>query len=196
MKAAWTAGLPARRRAADRVSGYRAPQRAAAWETSASVQVSRNTRRRKYAIKGAGASDTGGGGCAIRSTIRGRINATHLRFDPRLDARVHFIGREPLRLDRLADRHFDYTRIFEKRVARPHASRVVCDRHDRRTGPYRETRTTGFVFALLPRWRAGAFRKHDDPGAFGHARLALLDDRLERVLAVLAVDLDHLQHAE
>ena len=48
----------------------------------------------------------------------------------------------------------------------------------------------------LPVARARAFRKHDDPRAFGHARAALPRHRCERVLALLAVDMNHLQHAQ
>ena len=106
------------------------------------------------------------------------------------------VGREPLCLDRLADRHRDYTRIFNERVAGPDMSRVVRDRHDRRARGDRKARAAGLVLALLAHRRARAFREHDDPRAFGHTRLALARNGRERVFAFLAVDMNHLQHAQ
>lgn len=134
--------------------------------------------------------------CAIRCAIGVRIDASHFSFDPLFHTRIHLVGREPGCLDRLADRHRDYTRIFDERVAGPDTSRVVRDWHDGGVRGDRKARATGLVFALLARRRARALREHDDPRAFGHARLALARHGGERVFAFLTVDVNHLQHAQ
>ncbi|ABA49719.1 200 kDa antigen p200, putative [Burkholderia pseudomallei 1710b] len=144
-----------------------------------------------------GVGRAGGAACAVALVpVRVRIDAAHFRFDPVFDAFVQLVGGEALRVDRLADRHRDGAGVLRERVARPHAPGVVRDRHDGRAGADREARAARLVLALAADRRARPLGEHDDPRAFRHPLAALADHRIECVLAVLAVDVDHVQHPE